>query len=238
MQCWRLVPRLAHASQALRGFHTFTALVDMEIAICFQVTTESRSTSIPRADMARLWPISIQYHSRPYRHLAYRGSLTFTGRVDVLYGRVETQLLAKSCVFWDKCGNLYYKTVEKVCFRWMGGLGGLGGFMVQGLSAPGFAHCQSSIQVLFFKFSVPSTPTVTLMGLTRWWWWYHPGDWTHSTGMESQLEKTPLYWRTDHQFFYSLIPPGIETLPNPPTLPLSIMIYIPLKDQYSWNIKI
>ncbi len=84
--------------------------------------------------------------------------LMFSGRVGVLYGRVEPRRLVKSCDLGDKSVDLYYKTVEKVCFRCVGGLGGLGGFMVQGLADPGQTLGQSSIQALFLKFSVPSTP--------------------------------------------------------------------------------
>ncbi len=56
--------------------------------------------------------------------------LTFSGRVGVLYGRVEARRLVKRRGLEGKTVKLYYKTVEKGRFRRMGGLGGLGGFMV------------------------------------------------------------------------------------------------------------
>ena len=45
-------------------------------------------------------------------------------------GKVETQRLAKSCENRVKSVKFCYKTLEKTCFGYVGGWGGLGGFMV------------------------------------------------------------------------------------------------------------
>ncbi len=57
----------------------------------------------------------------------------------------------------DESVNFSFKKPEKMSFGHTGGLGGLGGFMVQGLAGSVKLSDQFLIQALFFKFPFLST---------------------------------------------------------------------------------
>ncbi len=83
-------------------------------------------------------------------------------------------------------------------------MGGLGGFMVQGLAAPGFAHCQSSIQALFLKFLFHLPP--------RWVTEIIPVEWNPN------MKKHPCIEELTTTFFFFEFP---LTYQPSPTLPSS-----------------